>query len=255
MRHTQAVENRHDRLELANEAGYPKVSPGSVLAGVLVAYGAFAVLAAIAGGILNAMGVDIDAFSENDWRDLGIATGIAAGLILFLSYLYGGYVAGRMARRAGAVNGAGVFVLGILVAAGVGAAIGSQTGVDGVIDNLRSVGVPTSGDQFRSIGTIAGVGSLLAMLLGSVVGGMNGERWHGKLMRRALDPTVGLTAPEAAAAGGRRPVEVRGEGGRHFAGNDDDTRTTTLDEDLARDRGGEEAHSDAATAAAKQPQR
>lgn len=259
MRDTRTVENRHDRMELANEAGFSKVSPGSVLAGVLVAYGAFAVLAAIAGGILNAMGVDINAFSENDWRDYGLVTGIAAGLILFLSYLYGGYVAGRMARRAGAANGVGVFVLGILVAAGVGAAIGSQTGADGVVDNLRSIGVPTSGDQLRSIGTIAGIGSLLAMLLGSVIGGMNGERWHGKLMRRALDPTVGTTTEAAAAtAGGAprpadRPVEVRGEGGRHFA-DDDDTRTTTLDEDLANDHRRDDIYPDSKSRT-KQPQR
>lgn len=240
---SRTVENRHDRMELAAEAGYPKVSLGSVLAGVLVAYGAFAVLAAVAGGILSAMGVDIQAFSDNDWRDVGIASGVALGLILFLSYLFGGYVAGRMARRAGAANGVAVFVLGLLVAAGVGAAIGTQAGADGVVDNLRSIGVPTSGDQFRSIGTIAGAGSLLAMLVGSIIGGMNGERWHGKLLRRALDPTVGATAEAATATTpavthadapereADRPVEVRGEGGRHFAA--DDTRTTTLDEDLA----------------------
>ena len=50
-------------MELATEAGYSKVSLGSVLAGVLVAYGAFAIIAAIAGGILTAIGVDTESLS------------------------------------------------------------------------------------------------------------------------------------------------------------------------------------------------
>jgi len=236
MRRNRVVENRHDRMELASEAGYSKVSLGSVLAGVLVSYGAFAVLAAVGGAILSAFGVDVQAFSDNDWRELGVASGAAIALVLFLSYLYGGYVAGRMARRAGAANGLGVFVLGILIAGGVGAAIGSQTGVDGLVDNLRSIGVPTSGDQFRSFGTAAGLGALLAMLLGSVLGGINGERWHGKLLTRALDPTVGASAEHAAhdakvggAATDDRPVEVRG--GRHFSEGSDAADEATTQHD------------------------
>ncbi len=236
MRRNRVVENRHDRMELANEAGFSKISFGSVVAGVLVAYGAFAILAAIAGGILSAFGLDVDAFTDSDLREASIASGVAIGLILFLAYLYGGYVAGRMARRAGAVNGLLVFVLGILIAGGVGAAIGSQTGVDGLTDNLRSIGVPTSGDQFRAIGTVAGLSALAAMLVGSIVGGMFGERWHGKLLTRALDPTVGATLERAeskratvdsdeteTATATAAPVEVRGTGGQHF-GNDDETR-------------------------------
>ena len=242
MGRNRSVENRRDRMELANEAGYSKISIGSVLAGVLVAYGAFAILAAITGAVLSAVGVDVRALSDNDWRELGIGSGIAVVVSLLLSYLFGGYVAGRMARRAGAANGLLVFVLGLLVAAGVGAAVGSQADAEGILDNLRSIGVPTSGAEYSAIGTFAGIGSLLAMLLGSILGGISGERWHGKLLARALDPTVG---PSAVAAGPdgtaddheapARAVEVRG-GGRHFA----DTRTdggdaTTEDSDATRE--------------------
>ena len=38
------------------------------------------------------------------------------------------------------------------------------------------------------------------MLLGAVAGGFLGERWHGKLVRRALDPSVGPEADARAAA-------------------------------------------------------
>lgn len=248
---TRNVESRRDRIELATEAGYSKVSLGSVLAGVLVAYGAFAILAAIAGGILNAAGVDTDSLSTNDWREYGIVTGAAAAISLFLAYLFGGYVAGRMARRAGALNGALVFLLGILLVAGVAAAIGTQADGDAVVSNLRSMGVPTSGEEYAAIGTFAGLGAILAMLVGSILGGMSGERWHGKLVARALDPNVGPTHEDERIMDDRtddtdtdpdadRTTEVRSTG-RHFA-NANDTQTrevdvrdknTTLDDDLS----------------------
>lgn len=244
MRRSRVVESRRDRIELATEAGYSKVSLGSVLAGVLVAYGAFAILAAVAGGILNAVGVDTSSLSTNDWREYGIATGAAAAISLFLAYLFGGYVAGRMARRAGALNGALVFLFGILLVAGVAAAIGSQADGDAVVSNLRSMGVPTSGEEYAAIGTFAGLGAIVAMLLGAILGGISGERWHGKLVARALDPTVGPIheGDHVVEGDAERTTQVRSTG-RHFATDaaDDDTATrevdvrdtsTTLDDDL-----------------------
>jgi hypothetical protein len=234
---------------MAHEAGYPKISLVSVLAGVLVAYGAFAIIAGIVGAVLNGLGVDTEALSDNDWRQLGIGTGVAVGLSLFLSYLFGGYVAGRMARRGGAMNGLLVFVLGLLLAAGVGAAIGTQADGDALMSNLRSIGVPTSGDEYTAIGTIAGLAALAAMLVGSLIGGIAGERWHGKLLTRALDPSVGpdhrdheTDHDRVVDTDGDR-TEVR-SGGRHFltakdADHDEtvDVRNprTTLDDDLSSD--------------------
>ena len=243
---TRTVESRKDRMELATEAGYPKVSLGSVLAGVLVAYGAFAIIAAIAGGILTAAGVDTESLSSNDWREYGIVSGAVAALSLFLSYLFGGYVAGRMARRAGALNGALVFLFGILLVAGVAAAIGTQADSDAVMSNLRSMGVPTSGDEYTAIGTFAGLGAIVAMLLGSILGGISGERWHGKLVARALDPTVGPEHDDVVTTDGdtNGRTEVRSTG-RHFRTGDDGTVTrevdvrdtsTTLDDDLLPER-------------------
>ena len=193
----RTIETRRDRMAMVHDAGLGKISLVSVLAGVLVAYGAFAVVAAITAAVLDAVGVDTADFTANDWRELGVGGGIVAAAVLLLSYLFGGYVAGRMARRAGAANGLAVFVLSVLVAVAVGAAISTQTDTDTIVDNLRSLGVPTSGGEYSALGTVAGIGSLLAMLVGSLFGGMAGERWHGKLVTRALDPTVG---PEAVAA-------------------------------------------------------
>lgn len=148
----------------------------SVLAGVFVAYGLVAVLAAVTAGVLRAVGVDAAALTSNDWRRLGIGSAIVAAVVLFISY-FGGYVAGRMARRAGAVNGVLVFVLAVLVAIAAGVAIGAQADTEAVVSNLRSLGVPISSSEYGAIGTVAGLASLVAMLVGSILGGLSGERW------------------------------------------------------------------------------
>lgn len=185
MRRTRMAESRRDRMAVANDAGVGTLSLVSVLAGVLVAYGAFGVMAAVAVAVLRAAGIDASSFSRNDWHTLGTGGAVLAGCVLLISYLFGGYVAGRMARRAGGANGLFVFILGILLAVGVGAAVGSQGGSTAVMDHLRSLGVPTRWSEWSAIGTAAGAGSLLAMLLGSLFGGMKGERWHGKLVTLA----------------------------------------------------------------------
>jgi hypothetical protein len=228
MARAQAIETRRDRSALARDAGFGSVSLVGVIAGVLCAYGAVAILAALAGGILSALGIDTD-FTNDEWRQVGAGGAVVLGLVLFLSYLFGGYVAGRMARRAGALNGALVFVFGILLVAGVAAAVGTQTGTDTVMSNLRSMGVPTSGDEYAALGTFAGLAAIVAMLLGSIFGGILGERWHGKLVTRAMDPAVGPTTT-VVDDDGDRTHEVRSTG-RHFATD----RTTADDHDHDHD--------------------
>ena len=190
-----AVENRSDRLALAEYAGLGRLSVLSVLAGVLVSYGAFVVLAGVVTAAAGALHFDTN-LTNQQWRQLGMAGGLLAGLVLFLSYLFGGYTAGRMARRAGMRNGLLVFFFGIVIAA-VAAGFLHLFGADEqIMASLRSVGVPSSAQEWRQVGTVAGLASLAGMLLGALAGGALGERWHAKLVRRALDPTVG---PEGAA--------------------------------------------------------
>jgi hypothetical protein len=193
------VETPRDRQALAADAGVGRISLGSVLAGTLVAYGAFAVLLAIAAAVVKAVGFNTD-LSSNEWRQLGAGGGAAVAVVLFFSYLYGGYVAGRMARRSGVMNGLLVFFLGIVVAVGVAALARQFTDGDTVVNNLRNIGVPTTRSEWGDIGTVAGIGSLVAMVLGSVLGGALGERWHGKFLTRAWDPEVGAGVPVAPGA-------------------------------------------------------
>ena len=97
-----------------------------------------------------------------------------------------------MARRAGLLNGLAVFLLAIVLIAVVSAIITSQADADTIRSNLRSLGIPTAGSEWSDIGTLAGIASLAAMLIGALVGGVLGERWHSKLTRRAISGNYSL---------------------------------------------------------------
>lgn len=158
----------------------------------MCAYGAFAIVAAVAGSLLTNTDLETD-FRTDDWTSSGAAAGLVTALVLFAAYLFGGYVAGRMARRSGILHGLGVFVLSLVVGLLVGSLAAVADGVD-VAENLRSIGVPTDWDQVESVGVAAAIASLAAMLLGSMIGGSLGERWHTKLANRFGDPAFGPAA-------------------------------------------------------------
>ena len=249
------VETRRDRAELAADAGWGRISFLSVLFGTLVAFGAFAVLAAVTAAVLAALNVDTD-LSTAEWRQAGFAAAAVMAVIQFFAYFFGGYVAGRMARRSGAMNGVMVFFVGLLIAVGVAALVNGFADADAVERDLRDVGMPTTWDDWRDVGAIAGIASLAAMLLGSIFGGIKGERWHGKLLTRAWDPEVGDGVPVTPAS---QHVDLRDDArltddgtstsvisrsdrdGDADADRDDRPvldRDTTLDEDYAKGRGG-----------------
>ena len=114
---------------------------------------------------------------------IGLTGGIALLVVLFLAYLAGGYVAGRMARFDGLRQGIAVWVIGLLVVialAVLGAVLGAQYNV---LPQLNLPSIPLSGDTLTTAGIIAGIAALLVTLLGAVVGGKLGERYHRKIDR------------------------------------------------------------------------
>lgn len=236
------VETGRDRAALTREAGIGKLSLISVLAGVLVAYGAFAVLAALAAAAAAAIGLNTD-LSANNWAELGVGSAIVAVVVLLLAYLFGGYVAGRMARRAGLIHGLAVFILALVIVALIAAIAATQTDTSAIRGNLRSLGIPTTGAEWSDVGTLAGIGSLAAMLVGALLGGMLGERWHTKLTRRAASPKYGpdrdqpTTDDRAVAATARtREADDRDPAERDRAERDqsDGGGATRIDQDRPR---------------------
>jgi hypothetical protein len=211
----KTIERARDRKALVAAAGLPTTSWVSVLAGTVTAMGAVALLLAALAGVGELFDFSTSDLNGDNWDGIGLAGAIAFAVVTLLGYLFGGYVAGRMARRAGVRHGVLVFVLGLLLtlgAAGIAEAVGDR---DAAVDELRDQGVPTDADDWSGVGVVAGLATLGAMLAGAVLGATRGEHWHGRLVTRAADPNVRsrdeqrAEETEAKAAAERQSVEAR----------------------------------------------
>ena len=178
-----AVDRQHDR--------FGGIKWGAAFFGWLSANG----LAVLLPALLSAAGVAIgltqgvpsaqEATAQAD--TIGIVGGIALLAVLFLAYLAGGYVAGRMARFDGARQGVAVWVIGLLVVialAVLGAVLGAQYNV---LQQLNLPRIPVGEGTATTAGIIALVAVLLVTLLGAVLGGKMGERYHRRIDRAGLD--------------------------------------------------------------------
>jgi len=178
-----AVDAQHNR--------YGGVKWGAAFFGWLSANGLAVLLIALisAGGLAIGLTEGIDnADDAADQADtIGIAGGIVMLVVLFLAYLAGGYVAGRMARFDGARQGIAVWIIGLLVVlalAVAGLVFGSEYNVLQRLDLPR---IPIDEGTATTGGIIALVAVLLVTLLGAILGGKIGDRFHRKVDRAGFD--------------------------------------------------------------------
>jgi hypothetical protein len=146
--------------------------PASI-GGMLAALATLAILSGVLGSILGGLAID-EGLSAT--RELTVGALIASVVVLFLAFLVGGWVAGRMARYDGGKNGLMTAVWGLVLAAlftGIGAWVGAE------FDLADRLNLPRwfSSDWVAGA-VIAGVLGIAAMLFGGWLGGRIGERWH-----------------------------------------------------------------------------
>jgi hypothetical protein len=171
----------------AQRSRYGGIKWGAAFFGWLSANG----LAALLVALLSAAGVAIgltqgvpstdEAAQQAD--TIGVVGGIVLLVILFLAYLAGGYVAGRMARFDGTRQGLAVWVIGLLVVlalAALGLVFGAQFNV---LQQLNLPRIPIDEGTATTGGIIALVAVLLVTLLGAVLGGKLGDHYHRKVDR------------------------------------------------------------------------
>ena len=156
------------------------------MTGVVVAFGAMVLMGALIGAALAALGTLEAEVGSSDALRAGIGAGIAFVVAQFLSYLWGGYTAGRMGRGAGVANGLFVALVALLIgflAWGAAGALGADVNLNLPFAESR-LGIES--DRLIDWGLGIGIASLVAMLAGAVLGGLLGQRWHTKLERRTL---------------------------------------------------------------------
>jgi MFS family permease len=171
----------------AQRARFGGIKWGAAFFGWLSANGLAVILVALlsATGVALglAQGVDTADEAAEQVETLGIGGGIAVLVVLFLAYLAGGYVAGRMARFDGVRQGVAVWLIGLVVVlalAAAGAILGAEYNV---LQQLNLPRIPIDEGTATTAGVITLVAILVATLLGAVLGGKLGDRFHRKVDR------------------------------------------------------------------------
>jgi len=167
---------------------------GTAFFGWLTATGTAVLLTALVAGAGAALGLGAQVDPEQAVDDaaqnadtIGIVGAIAVLVILLIAYFAGGYVAGRMARFSGAKQGIAVWLWALVIAivlAIVSAIAGSQWNV---LANLNSFPrLPFGEGELTTAGIVTAVAALLVSLLGAVLGGLAGMRFHRRVDRVGL---------------------------------------------------------------------
>ncbi|MFF0989862.1 hypothetical protein [Kocuria nitroreducens] len=123
---------------------------------------------------------------------MGIVSGVVLAVILFIAYFCGGYVAGRMARFDGAKQGIAVW-LGDPDRHRPGSArCGGRIPVQRPGSAQRLPPDPDRGRGPDDRGIIALIIAALVPLIGAVLGGMAGMRFHRKVDQVGTNHQAGL---------------------------------------------------------------
>ena len=168
---------------------------GSAFFGWLTAMGMAVLLTALVAAAGAAVGVatGTDVGEATDTASgqsdtVGLVGGIALLVILFVAYYCGGYVAGRMARFDGLKQGLAVWLWALvaaLVAAALVAIAGNEYDVLGKLNSFPRL--PVDEGDLTTGGIVALAAVVVASLLGALLGGLAGMRFHRTVDRTGLD--------------------------------------------------------------------
>lgn len=163
------------------------VKLGSAFFGWLSATGMAVLLTALVGAggaaVSIAQGNDPDVTVET----IGLIEAVVLLAIFFVAYYCGGYVAGRMARFNGLKQGLAVWIWAVLIAIAVAIAAtvaGDRYDVLSELNNFPRI--PANEGDVTTNGIIAAAAIAGVTLVGAMMGGLAGMRFHRKVDRAGL---------------------------------------------------------------------
>lgn len=186
-----AVVGVRDEVHAREKAEFGGFKFGSAFFGWLTAMGTTVLLTALVTAIGAAIGANtgttVDEAADAALGVGGIVAIVIIALVLLISYYAGGYVAGRMARFSGAKQGLAVWLWAIVVAivvAIVSAIAGSQWDLLGNLDSFPRI--PVTPETATVTGILTAVGAAIVTLVGAILGGLAGMRYHRRVDRVGL---------------------------------------------------------------------
>ena len=144
-------------------------------------------LAAAGAGLGLATNLDPANPDANQAQTIGLVGAIVLLVIIFVAYLAGGYVAGRMARFNGARQGVGVWLWALIIAIVV-AVLGLVAGTQfNLLANLNTFPrIPINEGTLTTAGVLTAIAVAIVALIGAVLGGLAGMRFHRRVDKEGL---------------------------------------------------------------------
>jgi hypothetical protein len=164
------------------------VKVGSAFFGWLAATGMAVLLTALvtAGGaaVSLAQGDEADTPSV---ETIGLTEAVVLLVIFFVAYYCGGYVASRMARFNGIKQGFAVWIWAVVIAVAVAIAATVAGDKYDVLSDLNNFPrIPSNEGDVTTNGIIAALAIAAVTLVGAIMGGLAGMRFHRKVDRAGL---------------------------------------------------------------------
>ncbi|MCC6495850.1 MAG: hypothetical protein IT193_06280 [Propionibacteriaceae bacterium] len=165
---------------------------GAAFFGWLTASGTAVLLTALLAAAGTALGlgnnVQVPDPNTQAGQTIGLVGGVVVLAIILVAYFAGGYVAGRMARFNGARQGIGVWLWAVIAAvvfAVLGLLAGAQFNILGTLNGFPRI--PVNEGTLTTTGVVTVVAVAVVALIGAILGGIAGMRYHRRIDAVGLD--------------------------------------------------------------------
>jgi hypothetical protein len=122
---------------------------------------------------------------EQAGETIGITGAIIAAVVIFVAYYCGGYVAGRMARFSGVKQGIAVWIWTIIMTVLAAILVAVTDAQFNIPDGLPQL--PMEDGTLTAAGVISALIVLAVSLVGAILGGLAGMRFHRKVDRTGYE--------------------------------------------------------------------
>lgn len=160
------------------------------LVGMFAGLGVLVFLGALLAAGANSIDFQLNLINEEGGLDEASILGlVVAAVVVFISFLVGGYAAGRMARYSGGLNGLGAglwLILLVAVFAALGAWVGAEYNAFSQLD-LPNWFSQIDTDELTTMAVVATVVMVAATLAGGYIGGRIGETYHTRVDAALID--------------------------------------------------------------------
>jgi hypothetical protein len=183
----------HHELVARQKEQFGGMKFGCSFFGWLTATGTAVLLSALLAAVATALnlkgvfGAQPTANSQ-DIRTMGLVSGIVLLVVVLIAYFAGGYVAARMARFSGAKQGLGVWLWALIftiVVVVIGLIAGNSLDLLSRANGLPQL--PVNQGTLTGGGIITLVAIILISLVGAVLGGLAGMRYHRRVDRAGFE--------------------------------------------------------------------